>query len=251
MVYIPVALELYSVHKELAENPWAVMKAVKAMGYEGVEFAGNPQYRPEFYAALLKESGLVCCGWHTGWGQVQPETIDATIELNLAVGNKYVIIPALSANSHDEWAKRAEELNAVAEKLAHYGMKTGYHCHPGDFNLLDGKRPWDTFMGVASERTVFQLDVGNAMEGGADVLAELKAHPGRCQTIHLKPWSKAKGFEPLIGDDDAPWRQIFDFCAGPGATEWFIIEYECPALPPMEAVEKCLKNTKRLLGQSC
>ena len=68
---------------------------------------------------------------------------------------------------------------------------------------------------------------------------------------YLAEMSKAKGFEPLIGDDDAPWLQIFDFCAGPGATEWFIIEYECPALPPMEAVEKCLINTKRLLGQSC
>ena len=139
--------------------------------------------------------------------------------------------------------------NAVAEKLAHYGMKTGYHCHPGDFQLLEGKRPWDTFMAVASERTVFQLDVGNAMQGGADVLAELKAHPGRCQTIHLKPWSADRGFEPLIGEDDAPWKGIFDFCEGPGATEWYIIEYECPAMPPLVAVEKCLKNTEQLLGR--
>ena len=162
--------------------------------------------------------------------------------------NKYIIIPALHAESHDEWKRRAEELNAVAEKLAHYGMKTGYHCHPGDFQPLDGKRPWDTFMAGASERTVVQLDVGNAMSGGADVVAELSAHPGRCQTIHLKPWSKTKGFEPLIGEDDVPWRQLFDFCAGPGATEWYIIEYECPALPPLEVVEKCLNNTKQLLG---
>ena len=39
MTYIPVGLEMYSVRKEFAANPYATMKAVKAMGYEGVEFA--------------------------------------------------------------------------------------------------------------------------------------------------------------------------------------------------------------------
>ena len=248
MIYIPIALQLFSVRKELAKNPWATLKGLKTMGFEGVEFAGPPQYRPEFYAALLKETGLVCCGWHTGWDSMKPENLEQTIELNLAVGNKYVIIPGLHAESLDGWRKITEEFNDVAQKLAHFGMKIGYHCHHGDFQALEGKRPWDVFMAGASGRTIMQLDVGNAMACGVDVLAELKSHPGRSQTIHLKPWSAAKGFEPLVGEDDAPWKEIFDFCAGPGATEWFIIEYECPALPPLEAVEKCLNNTRQLLG---
>ena len=39
MTYIPVGLEMYSVRKEFAASPYATMKAVKAMGYEGVVLA--------------------------------------------------------------------------------------------------------------------------------------------------------------------------------------------------------------------
>ena len=140
MVYIPVAVEMYSVRKEFAANPLATMKALKEMGYEGVEFAGAPQFSGDFYAALLKESGLVCCGWHTPWDSVQPDKIEETIKLNQAVGNKYLIIPGIGASTHEEWADLGRQMNAVADKLAQYGMRTGYHNHDRDFKPLDGDR---------------------------------------------------------------------------------------------------------------
>lgn len=31
-----------------------------------------------------------------------------------------------------------------------------------------------------------------------------------------------------------------------GSTEWFIVEYESDAYPPLESVERCLKNLRRL-----
>ena len=54
MTIIPVALEMYSVRKEFTENPLATMKAIKAMGYDGVEFAGAPQFCSEFRVRLLR-----------------------------------------------------------------------------------------------------------------------------------------------------------------------------------------------------
>ena len=247
MTYIPVALEMYSVRKEFAANPWATMKAVKEMGYEGVEFAGAPQFSADFYAALLKETGLVCCGWHTPWASLQEESFEQTVKLNQAVGNKYVIVPWFGGKTHDEWLSLGAQLNAVADKLAKYGMRTGYHNHAGDFTPVDGKRTWDTFMSVASSHTVMQLDTGNAMAGGADVMAELNKYPGRCQTIHLKPWNQENGYEPLIGEDACPWKEIFDFCQTKGDTEWYIIEYECPKYPALEAVDKCLKAVRAMI----
>lgn len=248
MTYIPVALEMYSVRKEFTANPLETMKAVKAMGYEGVEFAGPAQFSPEFYAALLHETGLVCCGWHTPWACVQEDKFEETVRLNQAVGNKYVIIPGLSAKTHEEWKAMGLQLNEISDKLAHYGMRTGYHCHDTDFKPLDGKCTWDTFMSVTTDRAVMQLDTGNAVAGGADIMGELNKYPGRCKTIHLKPYSQAKKYEPLIGEDECPWNDILDFCVKKGDTEWYIIEYECPAYPPLEAVEKCLKALRTIIG---
>ncbi len=247
MPYIPVAVEMYSVRKEFTADPLGTMKALKAMGYEGVEFAGAPQFSPNFYRSLLEETGLVCCGWHTPWERLQPENLEETVRLNLAVGNKYVIVPYLSARTHQDWENLGNQLNDAADALAKYGMRTGYHCHATDFVPLEGKRTWDTFMGVANNRTIMQLDTGNAQEGGADILGELNKYPGRCKTIHLKPYSLTKGFAPVIGEDDCPWKDIFNYCETKGDTEWYVIEYESEALPAMDAVKRCLDAVRKML----
>ncbi len=250
MTYIPVALEMYSVRKDFSENPLATMKAIKAMGYEGVEFAGNPEFCPEFYAALLKETGLVCCGWHTPWEAVQEDRLEQTIKLNQAVGNRCVIVPYLAASTNAEWAAMAAKMNALADKLAAFGMRCGYHNHSHEFKAAeDGKTPWKTYMDVCSDKVIMQLDTGNALAGGADLMAVLNAHPGRSLTIHLKPYSldPAIGDKALIGQDDCPWKDIIAFCHAKGGTEWFIIEYECPEIPAMEAVKRCLDGLKAFL----
>ena len=60
-------------------------KRFEAAGYDGVEFYGA-HFRPELYAALLKETGLVCSGWHTGLAALEND-FKQTVERNLAVGN--------------------------------------------------------------------------------------------------------------------------------------------------------------------
>jgi len=250
MTKIPFALEMYSVRNEFTANPLETMRAIKAMGYTGVEFAGKPQFCAEFYAGLLAETGLVCCGWHTPWDSVQPDTIEATIKLNQAVGNPNVVVPWLPAETLDDWKARAIELNAVAERLAPLGMRTGYHNHNREFKAENGVTPWDVFMKNADPAVIMQLDLGNALSGGCDIMATLNRYPGRCRTIHLKPYhtDPAKAFRPIIGEDSVPWKDVFDFCTTKGNTDWYVIEYECPELPALEAVKQCLEGAKAIQG---
>lgn len=247
MSYIPVAVEMYSVRKEFSDNPLKTMQALKTMGYEGVEFAGAPQYSNDFYAALLKETGLVCCGWHTPWNLFQGDALEETVQRNLAVGNKYLIVPWFQAPTLEGWKEFGRQVNDVAAKLAKYGMRIGYHNHAHDFAPLDGVRTWDTFFSVTDPRVLIQVDTGNAVAGGADIMAELNGKcAGRAKTIHLKPYSQARQFEPMIGEDECPWKEIFAFCQTQGDTEWYVIEYECEVYPALEAVEKCLKAVRAM-----
>ncbi|MFW6309152.1 MAG: hypothetical protein ACOC1S_03960, partial [bacterium] len=66
-------------------------------------------------------------------------------------------------------------------------------------------------------------------------------------------FAKAKeiddGFKTMIGEDDTPWQDIFEICESTGKTEWYIIEYETDLYPPLEAVEKCLTNVKKIKGK--
>jgi len=253
---IPIALQLYSVRHDLDRDLRGTLQAVAEMGYAGVEFAGAPQHTAQELKPLLDEFGLACCGWHTPFALVQDDALDATIAFNQALDNPNVIVPGIPAQlreTRDDWQKLAAFFDALAGKLAAHGMVTGYHNHFVEFSPLDGERPWDTFFGNTGQGVIMQLDTGNAICGGGDPVAILKKYPGRAGSVHLKPYSKAlgkddmhKGFEPVIGDDDTPWQEIFELCEATGGTQWYVVEYESPALPALEAVDLCLKGLRAM-----
>ncbi len=255
MASIPIALELFSVRKPLANDAPATLKAVADMGYAGVEFAGPPQHGGEEIRDMLQETNLVCCGWHTPFALVQEDTLAATIELNRTIGNRYIIVPGIPADlrkTRDDWLALARFFNDLSAKLADVGMVTGYHNHNVEFKPLDGECPWDTFFGNTVQEVVMQLDMGNALSGGADLMQILRKYPGRCQTVHLKPYTRAAegtpqgGFAPLIGDDDVPWEEVFEFCETHGRAEWYIVEYEVDAEQPFPGVSGCLDRLREM-----
>lgn len=236
MARVPVALELYSVRNELKADPLGTLKAVKAMGYEGVEFAGAPAHSPEEYAAMLKEADLVCCGWHTPFNLVQDDTIEQTVAYNKAVDNEFVIIPGVGGEYRESGAalhRLAADFNALVDKLAPFGMSTGYHNHNWEFSPIDGELPWDVIFGTTRQEFIMQIDTGNALHGGANPVSFFEKYPGRSRTVHLKPYHDGigsedprAGFATMIGEDTVPWQEVFDFCESKGATEWYIVEYE-------------------------
>jgi len=254
---IPIAVQLYSVRHDLERDLRGTLKAVAEMGYAGVEFFGSPNRPAGELRALLDEFSLACAGWHTPFELVQADDLERTIAFHRELGNKYIIIPGIPEElrqSRADWLKLAEFFNRLSDKLASHGMVTGYHNHHIEFQELDGELPWDTFFQNTKESVVMQLDLGNAMMGGAQVMPILEKYPGRATTIHLKPysWTAGKddphaGFRPIIGEDEVPWQDVFKLCES-GGTEWYIVEYESDAYPPLEAVKKCLEGLRMLMG---
>jgi sugar phosphate isomerase/epimerase len=256
MARLPIALQLYSVRHALAHDLHGTLRAVAAMGYEGVEFAGQPDHSAEELRAALDACGLACCGWHTPFALVQDDNLAETIAFHQVLGNRFLIVPGIPAQlrtSRADWLALAQFFTRLAEKLAPHDMVTGYHSHHVEFTPLEGERPWDTFFGNTDPRVVMQLDTGNAAFGGADVVDILRRYPGRARTVHLKPYSRtagldepSHGFRPVIGQDELPWREIFQACETVGGTQCYIIEYESDAFPPLEAVARCLRGLTTL-----
>jgi len=260
---IPLALELYSVRNELKADTAGTLHAVAEMGYDGVEFAGMPNNSAEELKGLLDATGLVCCGWHTPLALVQPDKLDQTIAFNQTLGNNKIIIPGIPAElrqTHADWLKLADFFNELADKLAPHGMVTGYHNHHVEFTPLangtpNGETAWDAFFRNTKSSVIMQLDNGNALMGGANPIQILMDYPGRAVTVHLKPYTQGTdptdheaAFRPIIGQDSVPWQDFFSACETVGGTEWYIVEYESDAYPPLEAVARCI-NALRKMGK--
>jgi sugar phosphate isomerase/epimerase len=246
---IPIALQLYSVRNDCAERGLpTVLREVAEMGYEGVEFAGLHGLSAKEVRKHLDDHGLKVAGTHTPIKDLVDDQLERTIDLNRELGNRFVICPGLPEeyrNSLDAWKKTADLFNGWAERLKREKMWIGYHNHTVEFTPLDGVLPWDVFYGSTRQEVVMQLDTGNALAGGSDVTPYIEKYPHRTLTVHLKEHSRENP-KAVIGEGDVRWKDIFRLCETVGSTEWYIIEQESYAFPPMECVRICLQNLKRL-----
>lgn len=247
---IPIGLQLYSVRDDCAKDLPGVLKKVGEMGYDGVEFAGYYGRSAEELRKLLDENHLKCCGTHIGLDTLLGDNFEKTVQFNKTLGNKFLIVPGLPAErtkSKEAWQETARIFNEISRKLKPLGMYVGYHNHTEEFKPLDGELPWDTFFGSTDKRVVMQFDVGNALVGGAEAAPYLKKYPGRTLTCHIKEHS-ATNDKAILGEGDVNWKELLPLLKGKAGVKWFIIEQESYAYPPMECVEKCLRNFEKMLA---
>ncbi|MFO7168039.1 MAG: sugar phosphate isomerase/epimerase [Chloroflexota bacterium] len=248
MARIPIALQLYSVREDCARDLPGVLRAVARMGYEGVEFAGYYGYDAPALRQMLDEFGLKVAGAHVPLDSLLGDELERSVEFHRTLGNRYLIVPGLPPerrSSRAAWLETARIMNDIAERLAPHGMRTGYHNHAIEFHELDGELPWDTFFGNTRPEVIMQFDTGNALEAGAEAAPFIRRYPGRATTVHLKEHS-ATNDKALIGEGDVPWQTIFELCESVGGTEWYIVEQESYAYPPLECVDRCLQALRAM-----
>ncbi|HEY3333317.1 MAG TPA: sugar phosphate isomerase/epimerase [Capsulimonadaceae bacterium] len=248
MTKIPIGVQLYSVRHDCERDLPGVIKAVAAMGYAGVEFAGYYGRTAKELRTMLDDAGLKCCGTHTGFDTILGDELLKTIEFNQTLGNKYLIVPGLSSEhigSKAAWLATAAKFNEASTRAREHGCYVGYHNHSVEFIPMDGELPWDIFFGNTSTDVVMQMDTGNMMHAGAHAAPFLESYPGRALTVHLKEYSPDDE-TALIGQGKVNWPEIFRLCEGIAGTEWYIVEYESSAFTPLECIDRCLQYLRSI-----
>lgn len=248
MARIPVALQVYSVRKEAAADLPGTLKAIKEAGYDGVEFAGYYERTAQELKQLLDDHGLVCAGTHTGLKTVEGDELARTIEFNRTLGNRNLIVPGLPAERRGGpavWRENAKLFNELAERVSGTEMRVGYHNHGHEFQEADGEVPWDVFGTETRPEVILQMDLGNAMHGGADPVPYLRKFAKKAVTVHLKDHDPEND-KALLGEGKLNWDEVFAICEGTGTTEWYIVEQESYAYPPLECVRRCRENLRTM-----
>jgi len=250
-VNIPVGLEMYSLRDDFKRDPEGTLHAVAAMGFAGVEF-----YAPYFdwsveqahtTRKLLDDLKLRCFSTHNGAKSFTPENIEHAVELNQALGSRYLIwASAGKIGTLEGWKPVAETLSHVSDTLKQHGLRTGYHNHELEFLPVDGKRPIEFLAENTPKNVVLQLDLGTCVEAGSDPVAWMNQNPGRIKSMHLKDWSKGAGYQSLIGEGEVPWKRVFHAAESAGGIEYYLIEQEGSKYSPLETAAKCLAAFRQL-----
>ena len=223
---IPVNLQMYTIGQESGRRGAAnTFAALSKMGYKGVEFAGS-SYGGDLKETrmLLDDNGMKCVGIH---GAPLGANLDQQIEQAKIMGNPRILASTIGGlNTLDAINRSADQMTEVAAKLKPLGMFTGFHCHPGEFQLVQdtGQTVYELFFTRASKDVIMQIDLGHMGTGRGDHVAYMTKFAGQAKSVHVKPSNAAT----LIGEgtDKNNWPVIFKACESVGGTEVYVVEYD-------------------------
>lgn len=230
---LPVALQLYSVRDMMEKDFEGTLRAVKALGYDGVEFAGLFGKTAAEVKALCAEIGLVPVSAHVPYYDMlaEPEKVLADYK---EIGCKYVAVPYLTEECRPGtpgWSDTVKGVYKIGEAAKKLGIQLLYHNHDFEFVKVDGKYALDMLYDtVPADLLKTELDTCWVNVGGEEPAAYVLKYSGRAPVVHLKDFVGAKGNGPLyklIGIDDnteAESKSTFEFRpVGYGCQDWYSI----------------------------
>ena len=264
----PIALQVYSVRDAATEDFEGTMRAVKEMGYDGVELAGL--YGLESAVAckkVLDKVGLELVSAHVGFDALED---DAQLDDYAATGVKFVAIPWMVA------PKNEEELNAAiarirncGERCKARGIQMLYHNHDFEFEKINDKYILDTYYAeIPADLLQSELDTCWVNVGGENPSEYVRKYTGRAPIVHLKDFtgSKSENMYALIGTDTAKEDSAgkFEFrpvgygkqdfpsilaAAEDAGAGWVVVEQDSPALDktPLECAKMSIDYLKSIM----
>ena len=222
-------IQLYSLKDVIADDFAGVLRRVKEMGYDGVEFAAGfyGGYEAGELKKLLAEIGLEALSSH-----IMTAAIPDHLEYAAELGIKYLIDPMAPINTYDEAIEWAKKFNEVGKLCAEKGIRFGYHNHRHEF--LQGKDGYlleTLILNTDPDLVCFELDAGWTACAGADVVALIQKYPGRFKLIHLKECNHVAGAEPMPDFSKIPRDENGNIQIPPELLEKLLaqLKWNCPS----------------------
>ncbi len=246
---ISFALQINSVAGYAQKDFATTMARAVDLGFQGVEFAGYYNLKPEFIRKVLDDCHLKAVGTHLVIQDLLADNFEKTVTFNKIIGNEHLIIGSGlgKINSTDAGNRMSANLvNELAWKAGKIGMFVGYHCHPDDFAMVGKTTAWDLFFSRTKENVLMQIDIANCINAGADPYQSMEKFSTRQKIVHIK----APGPDGTIlgeGNDTADWARIFGFCENKAHSQWYILEqYPKKGIDNFDAVEASVKYLKKI-----
>jgi sugar phosphate isomerase/epimerase len=241
---LPLALQLYSLREDAAQDFPKVLETVAEMGYRGVEFAGLHDHDPEEIAKLVADLGMEAVSAHMG--AATEENVNEIADTAKALGLRHVVAGGGPPDfeSEDTIGALAQRLETSARLLEPHGLGMGCHNHWWEFDHeVAGRCPHDILM-AETEKLFAQLDVYWAAFGGHDPVEVIQRNVGRVNLLHIKDGDLVRNEEGRpanphtavgAGKVDIPAVVAAGEAAG---TEWLIVELDHCATDMEEAVRE-------------
>jgi sugar phosphate isomerase/epimerase len=241
-----VGLMLYTVREDCARDFEGTLRAVAALGYDGVELFDLHGHDATVVRRWLDELGLVACGRHAGLDALDSMLPELAAECAILAVDRIVLSWIEPPGSAAEAKQLAGRLTDTARRAGQVGLRFGFHNHDGEVKPLDGGGSFLEEL-LAEEEIFLELDLGWAWYAGADPIALLGLARGRCPLAHVKDFASRNGREFCpVGDGEVGYERVIPAAVDAGV-EWLLVEQDETEGPALEAVERSLAAVRAAL----
>ncbi len=280
----PIGLQLYTVGKEMDEDPFGTLKQAAAIGYKTVELSPMGKTSVQDLKKGLDDVGLKNPAGHYLLPDLMTK-LEKNMEAAKELGQEYMVVTVpwvadpsrfksdaggdqmafflavLQGLTLDDWKWNAEQFNKVGEQIKGAGLQLGYHNHNFEFKSYGSTTGYDEFIRLTNPDLVkLELDCGWMTVAGHDPAAYLMKYPERYRLLHIKDFRK--GFTPTttlgehgpnapvpteLGRGAIDYGRILDV-ASKGRIRGLFVEQEPPftEMPALEAIKVDYDYLKKL-----
>ncbi|MCY3779842.1 MAG: sugar phosphate isomerase/epimerase [Chloroflexi bacterium] len=232
----PLAVQLYSLREDLAQDFEATIRSVAEIGYPGVEPFGGMPGGLEATAQLFRELELEVCSSHV------PFPDDANKDAVLAIAEAYglervciAMLPPGEFDTIDSIKRACEKLNRAGDFARANGLSLGYHNHWWEYKQLNGCATLELMLDELDDSLFLQIDTYWVAVGGLDAVDVVKQAGARAPLLHLKDGPIDKdGNMTAVGGGEMDVPGIVQ--ASAESAEWHIVELDRCATDMLQAV---------------
>lgn len=211
---------------ENGENFLDILKKVKELGFDGVEFAGFHGYDAETLKKTLDELGLVTVGAHMNLdNDMAPGKIEGTLKFMQTLGAKTVGIGGADTSTETALNHVIEVMGNAEKEAEKVGMKVYFHNHTREFSEPLYNTVPGTIFDRIKEVCFMQIDTYWSFHAGKDNYKFITENRDRIVHLHIK--DGLDGTPKALGegnnDLDAVVRAARD-----NGIEWLILENDDP-----------------------
>lgn len=235
----------------------SVMKQLKQMGYDGVEFFLYFDIPAKEMKQIVDEIGLIPFSAHPRLFRFF-DNLDEEIAYAKTVGIETLVMPHIPEEDRNEgyYQKVLEAIPQWYRKCNEAGIRLAWHNHEFEFLPYQSEKWLMEAILKENPEIEYEIDTFWTTFSGVDTIAFMEKWRDRIHYIHFKDYEEIKG-------DGKAWEDI-SFCAvGTGRVdvqavaeqakkmdvEWAVVEQDNSKIDCMESARISLKNLKNLFAE--
>lgn len=187
-----IAIQLYSVRRELDIDPVGTLKKLRDMGYTAVEMAGYNGLPAAYFKGILDTLGMTAVSGHLSKETVESDPYKVINDLKM-LGSSYLAIPYLYERflpGGDRFSECIDFFNNTGKIFRENGIQLLYHNHDTEFSKkINGDYMLDIFYNSVDPGYVMaEIDTCWASFKGVDTPNFIRKYRGRMPVVHLKDY---------------------------------------------------------------